>query len=66
MHIRANIVIFKNVYVFGEKECLGKVPTVLESYNFNGTVSTVPIRYAGTHMLIDQNILILIRYEAKN
>ena len=30
MNVRPNIVIFKNVYVFGEKKCLGKLPTVLE------------------------------------
>ena len=38
----ANIVIFKILYVFGEKKCLGKVLAVLDFYNFNGTVSTVP------------------------
>ena len=30
MNVRPNIVIFKNVYVFWEKKCLGKLSTVLE------------------------------------
>ena len=30
MHVRPNKVIFKNVYEFGGKKCLGKLPTVLE------------------------------------
>ena len=42
MHVCPNIVIFKILYVFGEKKCLGKVLAVLDFYNFNGTVSTVP------------------------
>ena len=42
LHACPNIVIFKNVHVFGEKKCPGKVIAVLDFYKFNGTVSTVP------------------------
>ena len=42
VHVCPNIVIFKIVYVLGEKKCLGMVLAVLDFYNFNGTVSTVP------------------------
>ena len=40
-----NIVVFKNVYVFGEKKGLGKVPTVSEFYNFNGKINLTALEY---------------------
>ena len=42
MRVCPNIVIFKIVYVLGEKKCLGKVLAVLDFYKFIGTVNIVP------------------------